>query len=52
VLDGLRRQRNASDYTGHPIMASTLRECVNQAHALQAALLARLKQQHPELVKL
>lgn len=51
VLDALRRQRNANDYTGHPISAGTVAECLGQAHALQTRLLAHLRSQHPQLLK-
>ena len=51
VLDGLRRQRNASDYSGHPIPPSALRECLTQAKVLERALLARLNERHPEFLK-
>lgn len=50
VLDGLRRQRNASDYSGHPIPTSALRECLKQAKALERALSAHLKERHSELL--
>jgi hypothetical protein len=51
VLDGLRRQRNASDYSGHPIPASALRECLKQAKALESVLLVRLSERHAELLR-
>jgi hypothetical protein len=50
VLDALRRQRNANDYTGQPIAASTVAECIAQAKALNKALLAHLKAKHPDLM--
>jgi hypothetical protein len=50
VLDALRRQRNANDYTGHPITPAVVAECLAQAKALHKALLARLKAKHPELM--
>ena len=51
VLDALRRQRNANDYTGQPITAAAVAECVNQAKALRTLTLAQLTAKHPELLK-
>lgn len=34
VLDGLRKQRNLSDYDGESITQSVLQECLDQAEAL------------------
>jgi hypothetical protein len=34
VLDGLRKQRNLSDYDGESITQSVFKECLNQADAL------------------
>jgi hypothetical protein len=34
LLDGLRKQRNLSDYDGESITQSVFRECLNQADAL------------------
>lgn len=51
VLDALRRQRNANDYTGHPIAPSAAAECIAQAKALRARLHQELKSQHPALLK-
>lgn len=50
VLDALRRQRNASDYTGHPITTSAVTECLTHAKALEKRLLAHLRARHPELL--
>jgi hypothetical protein len=50
VLDALRRQRNANDYTGHPITAKAVAECLAQAKALETALLAHLRARYPELL--
>jgi hypothetical protein len=36
VLDGLRKQRNLSDYDGETITQSALQECLNQAEVLLA----------------
>lgn len=47
VLDALRRQRNASDYTGQPLTTSAMQECINQANSLRRTLLAHLKRTHP-----
>lgn len=43
VLDALRRQRNANDYTGQPITPAAVTECLTQAKALHKALLAHLR---------
>lgn len=50
VLDALRRQRNANDYTGQPIPPATVAECLTQAKALNQALLAHLRGRHPDLL--
>jgi hypothetical protein len=50
VLEALRRQRNANDYTGQPITAAAVDECLGQAKALEKALLANLRAQHPQLL--
>ncbi|MGY6217544.1 hypothetical protein ACW73L_20500 [Methylolobus aquaticus] len=50
VLDALRRQRNANDYTGHPITPAVVAECLAQAKALHKALLAHLNAKHPDLM--
>ena len=50
VLDALRRQRNANDYTGQPIPPATVAECATQAKALNQALLAHLRARHPDLL--
>jgi hypothetical protein len=50
VLDALRRQRNASDYTGHPITPAAVAECLAQAKTLNKTLLAHLKANHSHLL--
>jgi hypothetical protein len=50
VLDALRRQRNANDYTGQPVTAAVVAECLAQAKALEKALRAHLRTQHPQLL--
>lgn len=50
VLDALRRQRNANDYTGQPITAAAVAECLGQARTLERTLLAHLRAKHPELL--
>lgn len=50
VLDALRRQRNANDYTGLPIAASAVEECRTQAIALNKLLRAHLRSHHPGLL--
>lgn len=37
ILDGLRKQRNLSDYDGESITQSALQECLTQAEALWVA---------------
>jgi len=34
VLDGLRKQRNLSDYDGEPVSQAMLDECIKQARRL------------------
>jgi hypothetical protein len=51
VLDALRKQRHVTEYSGDLVPESAVRECVQQAQALQAAVLAWLKAHHPELLK-
>ena len=51
VLDALRKQRNANDYTGQPITPAVVAECLTQAKALRKLLRARLEADHPELLK-
>jgi hypothetical protein len=50
VLDALRRQRNANDYTGQPITATAVAECLAQAKTLEKTLLGHLRDQHPQLL--
>jgi len=51
VLDALRRQRNANDYTGQPITPATSTECIAQAKALRKQLRQHLETRHPDLLK-
>ena len=51
VLDALRKQRNANDYTGQPITPGVVAECLTQAKVLRKLLRARLEANHPELLK-
>lgn len=51
VLDALRRQRNANDYTGQPITAAAVAECLTQARALEKILLTNLRARHPEFLE-
>jgi hypothetical protein len=50
VLDALRRQRNANDYTGQPITPAVVAECLGQAKKLEKGLLGHLRAQHPQLL--
>ena len=43
VLDGLRKQRNLSDYDGETITHAALQECLAQAQALLAIATETLK---------
>jgi hypothetical protein len=47
VLDGLRKQRNISDYDGDPISPTLVHECIQQAHALLAHVRRWLGEHHP-----
>ena len=51
VLDAMRRQRNANDYTGNPITTDTANECIAQARSLRAKLHTHLAAQRPDLLK-
>lgn len=48
VLDKLRMQRNVADYSGDPVTAATMEECVDSAKALLDDVSAWLDQNHPE----
>lgn len=50
VLDALRKQRNANDYTGQPISPGAVAECITQGKTLRKLLRARLSAQHPDLL--
>ena len=50
VLDALRRQRNANDYTGQPITHEVVAECLAQARQLNALLRSHLAAHHPGLL--
>jgi hypothetical protein len=51
VLDALRRQRNANDYTGAPMLPDVVSECIGQAKTLRKQLRAHLVGKHPKLMK-
>lgn len=51
VLDALRRQRNASDYTGQPITHGVVSECLVQGKALRQLVRTHLATHHPDLLK-
>jgi hypothetical protein len=51
LLDALRKQRNANDYTGQPVSPSAVTECIAQAKALRKLLRAQLTAKHPKLLK-
>jgi hypothetical protein len=50
VLDGLRKQRNISDYEGDPITRAVLQACVDEAGKLLAHTEQWLQAHHPELL--
>ena len=50
VLDALRRQRNAADYTGQPITAALVAECLKNARMLERTLVAHLRNGRPDLI--
>jgi hypothetical protein len=49
-LDGLRKQRNLTEYTGDLVPESAVAECLSQAQSLYAATLDWLKANKPELL--
>jgi hypothetical protein len=51
VLDALRKQRDANDYTGRPISPGAVTECTTQGKTLRKLLCARLSAQRPDLLK-
>ena len=51
VLDALRRQRNANDYTGHAITHAAAAECIAQAKALRSQLHSHLAARHSQLLR-
>jgi hypothetical protein len=51
LLDAMRRQRNASDYTGAPITPDMVRDCLAQATALRTRLRADLALHHANLLR-
>lgn len=51
VLDALRRQRNANDYTGQPMTMAAVAECLAQARSLHEVLLTHLRANHSALLK-
>lgn len=50
VLDTLRKQRKAVDYSGDLVSPASVRECIAQAQRLQQLLRAWLKQHKPGLL--
>ncbi len=49
VLDGMRKQRNLSDYDGDIISPTLVEECIKQAHALLAHVRSWLAEHRPDL---
>ena len=50
VLDALRKQRNANDYTGHSVPASAVEDCVRHAEDLRAEVNRWLEVNRNELL--
>jgi hypothetical protein len=50
VLDGLRKQRNLSDYEGDPVTERIADECLEQARRLLEDVKAWLAQNKPDLL--
>lgn len=50
VLDGMRKQRNVTDYSGDLVPESAAAECVERAEALRQAVTAWLQKNKPELL--
>ena len=50
VLDALRRQRNASDYTGEDIDDSTAEHCIEEAERLVRDVTVWLRKNQPRLL--
>lgn len=51
LLDALRKQRNAADYSGDIVPASAMDECVKHAENLLHDVTGWLKDNKPELLK-
>jgi hypothetical protein len=50
ILDGLRKQRNVSDYEGDPISDQAVTECIKQAEQLYAHIHAWIAKNRADLV--
>jgi len=50
ILDGLRKLRNLSDYSGETVPESAVRECVTQATVLLAHVKAWFEKKRPDLL--
>ena len=50
ILDGLRKQRNVSDYEGDPISDQAIKECIKQAEQLYVCLSEWIAKNRPDLV--
>jgi uncharacterized protein (UPF0332 family) len=50
VLDGLRKKRNQSDYTGAPTAQAEVSEGINQATALLSAVRVYINSKRPDLL--
>lgn len=50
ILDGLRKQRNVSDYEGDPISDQAVTECIKQAELLIEYLVAWIAKNHSDLL--
>jgi hypothetical protein len=50
ILDGLRKQRNVSDYEGDPISDQAVIECIKQAEKLYQDVLAWINKNRSDLI--
>lgn len=50
ILDGLRKQRNVSDYEGDPISDKAVIECIKQAEKLYQDVLAWINKNRSDLI--
>jgi len=51
VLDGLRKQRIAADYSGDFVSAGTMQDCIGHAEKLYKFVSQWFKDYHPNLLQ-